>query len=218
MDELKIFSDVLINISPAIISIASLLALWQIIIAKDNIIVRSKREAVSLAADKCEKVARELLPMYTQAFLDPKKGCNLDCWELNNNKFSKDSLKDNAGGKKWVSDIRAKGDVLKVLDFLNEIESLSMYFSSGAADEKVACSVIGTVFCQWVEEFAPLLIELREGSVDDITSGPYQNTVRLYDIWSCRLSRGKLKEERDKLTVRLRAIEEKEIRPIGTGG
>ncbi len=210
---LALFSDILIRISPAMVFVTSLIALWQIIIVKNSIITQSKREAVSLAADKCEQFARVLLPKHTQHI---SQGFIPVPSKLKNNKFSVDSLEDSKGGEAWIEDLRVKGNLLKAIDFLNEIEALSMYFANGAADEKVACTVIGTVFCQWVEEYAPLIIKLRENSLNNINSVPYQNTINLYDIWVDRLSKSKLQKEIDVLTIRKQEIKDKGIKAIGT--
>ena len=91
-----------------------------------------------------------------------------------------------------------------------------MYFTNGAADEEIAYPVIGSLFCIMVQQFAPLLIELREHMVETTTSGPYQNTVNLYRVWSIRQTRKKLQEEVDELSARLGASTETKIKVMGT--
>jgi len=215
MATLTLILDALVKISPIIIAIASIIALFQIGIAKNDIKIRSKREAVTLAADKCAKLARELLPMLMNNFVNPRNKFTLKNWELKDYNFTISSLKDPGKAEKWVDEIRAKGNYVKSLDFLNEIEALAMYFANGAADEKVAYPVIGSVFCQWVINFSPLLIKLREDTLKETTSGPYQNTVDLFGIWVVRLNKNKLQEEVDTLHARMSAADQVDIRPIG---
>lgn len=217
MDILSTFSEMLIEISPVILAIASIFALTQIRIAKKAIQVRSKREAVCLAADKCAVVAKEILPLFQSNFLDRPIGKTMKSWELNDPYFTKDSLKEPADGKKWTDKIIAEKWYLDALDFLNQLEALSMYFRNGAADEKVAYPVIGSLYCMWIANFAPLLVMLRSDPVPHTTTGPYQNTVELYKVWSARLVHGELDKEADDLQLRKSAaLADQGIEPIGT--
>ena len=202
--------------SQAILAVTSIVALWQIVLAKRSVVVKSKREAFSMAADRCEKFAQDLIPRSMKCLYDRKTGRAIKRWELKDKEFGAGSLRDVEGGKLWVTDLKVKGEeFVNVLDFMNSMESLAMYFANGCAEEKIACPVIGAVFCQWVEQVAPLIVEIR-GETMQIISGPYQNTVNLYKIWSGRLSKSKLLAEADQLMLRAQAIKDISIRTIGT--
>ena len=216
MDNLAAFAEAIIRISPVIVAVASIIALTQINIAKNDIRTRSKREAVCLAAQKCEAFAKEVLPMYQTVFVINQTATPLRKWGLKNNNFSQASLENIDEGKKWTDDLRKKGFYVHGIDFLNRLEGIAMYFTNGAADEEVAYPVIGSVFCIMVQQFSPLLIELREHILEFTTSGPYQNTVNLYGVWSSRQTRKKLQEEVDELSARLNASIDTTIKPIGT--
>lgn len=215
MNELLVLSETLIHISPAIVAFASILALGQLWIAKKDIHTRSKREAVCMAAEKCETVAKEILPMYQRFFVPNQDKMKLGTWSLRNDDFSANSMEKPEEGRKWVDDLKSNDYFIVSLDFLNRLEGLAMYFANGAADEKVAFSAIGSVFCYWVEQFAPILIQVREDSISKTTSGPFQNTVDLYKVWAVRMKRSRIQNEIDALSARLSASKSTEIKPIG---
>jgi hypothetical protein len=216
MENVRIFSDTVIHISPAIVAIAAIIALFQLRIAKNDIRTRSKREAVCLAAQKCETFAKEILGMYQTVFVGNQAATPLKKWDLADTNFSSESLAKPSEGKQWNDILRKQGFYVAGIDFLNRLEGFAMYFINGAADEAVAYPVVGSVFCIMVQQFSPLLIELRSNMVESTTSGPYQNTVGLYDMWSSRQTRKKLQQEVDELSARLNASTSTKIKPIGT--
>ena len=216
MDNLAAFADTIIALSPVIIAIAAIIALFQLRIAKNDIRTRSKREAVCLAAQKCEVFAKEILPSYQTTIVNRQAAFPLKSWPLKDGEFSQSSIDNLGEAEQWTADLRKKDVYHSGLDFLNRLEGISMYFTNGAADEGIAYPVIGSVFCIMVQQFAPLLIELRGHMVETTISGPYQNTVDLYRVWSVRQTRKKLQEEKDELSARLDASRETKIKPIGT--
>ena len=188
LEILTIISDTLTQSSQAIMAVAALVALWQIILAKESVVIGSKRESIILA----ERVAKELITKHTALSLDERKGFKIYRWMLKDKNFSNDSLKDSTEAVKWVESL-TREQVIQCTNFLNEIEAFSMYFVHDAADKKVACEVVGPAFCMWIEEFSPLLIQLREDpQAKRFTSGSFQNSIELYKTWSKKLYRNKL--------------------------
>jgi hypothetical protein len=63
------------------------------------------------------------------------------------------------------------------------------------------CSVQSLLFfCNTIRVLAPVLLSLRnEGMTADRVSGPYQNTVKLYDRWASRLKKEQLDSQAAKL-------------------
>lgn len=209
MNTLSIFSEVIVQISPAITVVAVLIALWQIILAKNALVISSKREAVVLAADKCKEAAEILIPINTELH---KKKFLSGRWTLKDTKFCRSSLIA-PQGMEWFEQLlkaNPQSGFSEVLDFANKVESFSMYFANGAADERVAYPAFGVTFCQFVEHIAPLIVWHRE------KFPYYSNTIRLYELWGCRTAKKSICKEISDLEAKRRDLTDEEIRPIGT--
>ncbi len=210
MSTLRLFSDLMIQIAPAITFLTVFIALWQIRIAKNALVTSSKREAVTLAADKCKEAAEELIPLHTQ--LTTKQ---IICfWELTDNKSCDINLVKHIEAMNWFEAMRKNIDSFSSLvNFANKIESFAMYFANGAADEQIAYPAMGETFCNWVKCIAPVIVGMKK--LNNCTSY-YSNTISLYKIWSPRRANDKICEEITKSNAKKQELTDNSIKPLGT--
>ncbi len=219
---LRFFLEMLFFVSGIILAGVGVTALYQIVLAKrsietarSDIELRSKREAVTLAADRCAVFAtvthRECKDSLNKI---ANAGVTIRNWTLENNAFEKSSIKDWEEAKQWLKQLQPEqlNDAGKILNLL---ESFAMYFAEGAADETVAYSSVGPIFCSYVNRLAPYLILLRAKEAT-VASGSFENITKLYDVWASRLKRHALESERKGIDLELSSLWPSEIKPIGT--
>jgi hypothetical protein len=71
---------------------------------------------------------------------------------------------------------------------LNELESISAYFTTGVADERTGFLIIGRTFCGTVEAWYDVIAGCRREKAH-----PYwHNIVQLYQTWRPRLSKAEI--------------------------
>lgn len=213
-------------ISSVVLAGVGLLVIKQIRLAKaslttaqDDLRIRIKREAVVLAARLTEKYAESILSQYNDlidAFDEAK--ITTDRWKLENNHFDENSIRDLNKANAWLRSVRAAGKQNMAIEVLNAHEAFAIYFVGQAADERIAFPSIAPVFCDCIETLAPTLLSLRNKGLDLKTvSGPYQNTVTLYDKWASRLRKQSLDAEAAKLQASSSEIHITDIPILGLG-
>ncbi len=221
------------------VAVVASLALWQLVIAKksldaaqaqlslaaqslnlakDDIRIRSQREAVALAAQECDKFAEKMVPnVHENEEKIKAAGFTIYRWPLKDLEFRWESLESLSGARKWAEAIlRSDAARMPLLRVVNDLEAFAMYFSTGAADEKVADPAVGSVFCLWVEAYAPYIISVRSDAAEQVVSGPYENVVTLYRIWSGRRRKKRLETDVSRMSLELSTITVPDVRPIGT--
>lgn len=188
-------------------------------VAKGDIALRVQREAIVQAAQQCDRFADEIIPrLYAwQQAIREAGGTSDERWQLNDQEFAWTSFADRKAAEKWQKDPKTDGASNPAIKALNGMEAFAVYFVKGAADETVAFPSAGKVFCDYVEALAPILVALIEkGKNEYLISGPFENVVSLYKLWSVRVKRGKLEEEAKGLGLTVEG-ERKSLRPIGSG-
>jgi hypothetical protein len=158
--------------------------------------VRALREAVVLAAERCQICAETLIPDINACLERLGRLTPTRHWSLLNTDLKWQSFESPEEAKQYAEKIlgadNAQNDAMKIL---NALEGFAMYFAQGAADETVAFPVMGVVFCDVVRVLAPMLALLREGSNSYFYSGSFENTVTLFRTWYVRLWKADLKRE-----------------------
>jgi hypothetical protein len=242
-EALRAWLEIAYYVSAALLVPISLVAVWQLKIAKRSLAateaqvklaaeslltaqkdmhVRSKREAVSLAAEQCVKFAENILPRYlanAKAIRDAD--VKIVRWPVSNVEFDDSSLPDDIKEKaaQWEQSIVAKRTAgTAMMAILNDMEAFAIYFARGAADEEVAYPVVGAIFCEWAEAFAPYIVQIRVEKVYGVTSGPFQNIVDLYGVWAVRTKRKQLELAANRINLELAGTNVPTIRPLGTDG
>ena len=210
MATLRIVSDFLTQIAPAITFGTVLVALWQIRIAKNALVTSSKREAVTLAADKCKEAAETLIPLHTE--LVTKKLIFL--WELKEDKTCGLRLSNLNEAMTWIENTRPNIEAFaSLVNFSNKIESFAMYFANGAADEQIAYPAMGKTFCDWINNIAPVIVWMRKAN--NCTSY-YSSSLSLYKTWSQRMTKEKNCAEILRLKADNKKLSDESRKPIGT--
>ena len=94
----------------------------------------------------------------------------------------------------------------------NKRESIAAFFVSGVADETIGFRVIGKTFCANVESDYDIIASCRH---EKTTLYWWDNTVKLYNVWSSRLTRTALDIARKEIEARIEVLPEQTIPPIG---
>ncbi|MFA5162378.1 MAG: hypothetical protein WC421_09040, partial [Elusimicrobiales bacterium] len=97
--------------------------------------------------------------------------------------------------------------------FWLQLYTFSLYFTSGAANEKVAFIACGDCFCDIVLKSFPHLALLRRNS-QNVNS--FENTKKLFFMWSNRREAIKNKIAQQVLKNQIEKTEQTIINPIGT--
>jgi hypothetical protein len=240
VDKFRYWFEIAYFASGVIIAFIGIIALWQLKLAKQNIKVASeilkttktdlqlriKREATIIAAQQAEKFAEQIVPSF-QKNLSLISSMNLPGrrWVLEDNRFDENTIIEWNEAGQWARNIQSNEEVRReVVSHLNKLESFAIYFAKGAADEQIIFPAIGNSFCGQIDIYVPYLILLRTQKIEEssIATGPYQNIINLYEIWSTRLKRETLvkeadlhKSEADKSRRQAEDIKVSSIRPIG---
>ena len=89
---------------------------------------------------------------------------------------------------------------LGLVHILNELEVFSVAMLNGVADENIVFTPFGRVFCEFIEE------EHLKLTFSRTTGTPYENLVKLYNIWKDRLEvqsyELQIQEAKDKIKAR----------------
>lgn len=184
-------------------------------LTRKEVEIRSKREAVVLAAQQCENCVVGLIPHIEKCRGKLQALGILHQWRLKNTDFTLGSITERVESQEWLTKFQNDEESTTIaLAALNRCESFAMYFANGAADETVAFPAIGDVFCAAVEILAPFLIALREQNIQNTVSGPFENTLTLYRTWYVRAEQAKNHQKSEAL--RVEASKGQVKKPIGT--
>lgn len=203
--------EMIYYVSGPLIVAVGVIGLTQIIIAKRDISIRTKREAVTVAALQCQQYNEKIVPLLNEFYIYRKKS-NLEEFKGADMGFD---LKDIMGANpNWCKTVfeKLKGDddfAVRLVSIMNALESFSIFFTERVADEEVAFSSVGLTFCDTVKKMSPFFAIVRDH---------YANVIRLYKIWSSRIEKKKLASQVGDLYERMTSICDDNIRPLGTDG
>ena len=160
---------------------------------------RATRESVQCAVDRCNEMARELLPLYTEimANLAARKVALFVTDPAQVSFEEMEEVQKINSAIAWVGKLEA--DLLtKTVQLINGLECWSMSFTHNPslADEKFAFEPCSTVFCQMVMGLYPSLLTHRRTNP---ASGPFQNVVTLFTGWYARKAQGPMFEQLKRL-------------------
>lgn len=191
---------------PALVIVA-IIGLRQLKILKDVARVSAKRESYRLAAEQCVYYADHVIPAQNEldeaiearelTFFDESKA------RIEGEKITIQYPKD-IDFQKLTSISPQRGNAY------NRMNAFSLFFVSGVADESVGFSSVGQTFCRNVKKLLPDIMLLNRAAK------AYKNIIKLFLIWNARLQVESLMRDKEVLENKLRSIDNKEIRPIGT--
>ncbi|WP_319482473.1 hypothetical protein [uncultured Draconibacterium sp.] len=213
MQTLKDFLEIIYFVSGPIIAFLAFKALGQIKEAKRQVaetresrIISSKREAYKIAADKCDYFASKIIPIIN----------NLDkAFKENEFTFFENSIvemtKDGYSVKPYFKD---KDEIDRVfalpcLELFNRLESFSLFFTSGVAEDNIGYLTIGHTYCNTVRKYLPMIIILSDNK-------HFANILILYKTWNSRIEKEKLEKEKKRIDDELVKNKDFKIKSIGT--
>lgn len=160
---------------------------------KNSRIISSKRDAYKVAAEKCDCFLNIIIPHIDN--LDRAIASQGTTFFADSRiEMNKSEIKVKPAFKN-VEDVRAVFN-LPILEVFNPLESFSIFFTSGVAEEKIGYLTVGQTYCSCVRRFLPLLI---------IISGEkhFLNILNLYQIWNSRIEKENLESEKAKIDKKL---------------
>lgn len=210
------FVEWLAGISPILIVIIAAIALKQISIAKDDIKIRSTREAVTLTVDQMRFYAEVVVPEMIKYVTNFNKlSISKTNYQLNNYFF--EEIKLDPQKLKQFSELHklliTNLDLdTELVSIANRLESIAFAFMSGAADETGAFPSLSRTFCRFVEENWFHYCNHRRQDRINI----YDNTIKLYGIWSNRIKQFDLSVKSKDITKELGELDTKKVIPLGS--
>jgi hypothetical protein len=196
------------KISAIIVAVAAMVALYQLVLAKNIAQISAKRDAFKIAAEQCQIFASEIMPLYNK-FYEELKSKKLNIREKtvvthHKNGFTLDFSKLTKKDLAALSDLNTHpGEVL------NRFEAFALYFTSGVAAEKPAFLTLGCAYCDLVDAMLPFIGLLS----DDDPS--YENVKMLYNQWRKRREKLQMTAQKAAAEAALAGNQIQDIKTIG---
>ena len=213
MENLKFIVEIVYYLSGPVIAYIAYKALEQVKETKRQVsetkesrIISAKRDSFKIAADKCEYYMSDIIPSIDNLDKAVREN-NIDFFESSRIEIHSDGI----GASAPFKDDEEFDKVLELpfLEVFNPLESFSLFFTSGVADEKVGYLSVGHTFCDTVEKYAPLIIILSGNK-------HYNNLLQLFTLWHGRIEKERLEKERAKIDKELNSTSNVVIDTIGT--
>lgn len=197
--------------SGPLLVVIGIVGLFQLVIAKNDLAIRCRREAATLSASQICQYLSKIIPFNN--LLDSKlKSYGYPEYAGEVGKFTRDAIsrilsKDELGK---ISDVGIKA-AQEFIDAFNAMEAFAVFFTKGVADEEIAFSSVGLTFCASIKKWYPFICMVRsEGNLNY-----YDNIVKLYQIWDSRKKRLVLGNQVENIRKQLSDLKFNKINPIG---
>jgi hypothetical protein len=211
------------SISNLVIACVAVIGMYQIVLTKRSLVINSKRRAAEYSADLVYKYMNEIIPLQNEEFLYRER-INFPKPDISNvqaSSFTIEEASQVAYKKDFIRYYKAQSNLdhtadpesYKFLRNMNAIEAFAINFMKGVADEEIAYSSVGQTYCNSVKSSYFQYSALRSKSLQSL---PFQNTVDLYNVWSSRSNKNKVKENMQKLRQEMESMEDIHISPLGT--
>ncbi len=199
-------------ISGPVIAILGFVAILQLKLTKKTLQITSKRQAAELATRQVDIYTNQIILQQNQ--IDEfKKTQGIKKLEIECKYFTQDelfTLMSNENISKRKDDFLKNVNLMTTM--LNSMETFSLYFTKGVADEEIAYSAIGVTFCDSVKNYSFELSASRYEAEENV----YYNIIKLYDIWNSRLKSENLNKEILVKQNEYKRLSKKKIDIIGT--
>jgi hypothetical protein len=194
------------------LSFAAVRGLRSLRLTRTEMTNRATRESYQCAIDRCDEMARELLPALTKLF-DELTARKVFFFVTETHQVSfdeKEELKKINSAIAWMRQLNSD-ELRRMIELMNRLEVWSMYFTTdpALAAQKVAYEPCSTPFCQLVMALYPALLTQRRLNP---ASGPFQNVVTLFKGWYAKKAQGPMLEQ----LARLQSDGAKLPEPVGT--
>lgn len=195
--------------SNVVIAVAVCWGLKQLRITRQIANTNARREAVRIAVDQCKHYADDTVPAFTRLgeeiqrlklTLFPAK----PAFTVQGNEI----IYQNFDTERWDADYPKIAVVL--VKYLNSIEFFAIPFAHGLADEDIGFDEAAMSFCQGVQATMPAFFNMRR-----LNAARYESAIRLYDLWTKRLTAKALAPAMKSLAELTKAIQQSKIKPVG---
>ena len=194
------------------------LALYQIVITKNDFRIKYSRESIDKSVQLAEKFAVKIIPKINQ-FRANVKSSKRKFQSLDLKYYYKDEII--KGGlvieSAYIDDINFLKDNSKLLnecvEILNLLELFSLSFTHRIADESAVFKSLSEVYCMFIRDNSSLMCFLRDRRANNFT-----NVVDLYRLWSDRIKKEGLLIQSVALSEKFNAFQEdNKLKPLGIG-
>ena len=204
MEMIKDWPGTVSTISDIVVAIAALIALQQITVLKKDIRLRNQRAAAEKAIEAVSSYAK--FADLTEAFFRDLKAADVSTYKGSVSDFGPDSIPAD-----WKPMLEKRVKIWSWVPAVNAMDTVAASFVFGVADESIGFSMIGRSFCANVGHFYDLMALHRSDAVQP----HFQAIVRLYKMWSERLSKEQLRLARTSLDTQIAKLPNQKITPIG---
>jgi hypothetical protein len=187
------------------------LAAQQLEHSKRDLQIKSKRESIAFSIHQCEVLAADIIPKFDEIQKALMQNGYLYPSKMPDETFPCELDQDQKGKEIWLSDAALRTNLINAL---NALEAFAMYFTTDLADEEIAFSPAGLVFCNYCKQFQWFIGLFRSKT----SAKPlYDNIVKLYEMWHPRLLTLQLDKQLQELSEKKQrlAVHAPQI-PIGT--
>ena len=181
MLEYRDYFEIAYFIAGILVAIVAIIALYQIQIARNTLKTQSQRDSLKLTAEQCKYYTETVLKLSNELY---EKRLEVDCTIFDLGKWNVDTdgeeiiVKSNEETEPSLQ--QATVVVGEVLDLLNAMDSFSVYFISGVADEALAYKTISNSYINLAEQFMPMILFANK------KSGHISSLIELYIMWKNR--------------------------------
>jgi hypothetical protein len=167
----------------------------------------AKRASFTLAAQQCEFYLNKVIPLHENLTVAAKK--------MGLKSFGKAEMKRIDGGLhvSVEQDLEIKKKCLELASefvvVMNATEAFAVHFTNGVAADAPAFESVGKTFCSTVRGLLPEVAPLAR-------SGYYKNSMKLFAIWSARLEKRELDQEKLRIENKSNQIVDIEFESLGT--
>lgn len=216
-DNISLSLSWLANVANCVLAAIAYKGLEQLRIAKDDIKLRSRREAATVAVAQCDRFARDIMPKHME-LLGEIHAIKLPEYPGPYKDFLISEFTQIPRGPQPYVEVIFKPEnmalAMKVINMLNDVEAVAIYFEKGIADADIAYPSIASAFCQIAERYYVVIAGFRPEKSGQIL---YTNIVGLYKRWSPRLQHTLLADQQELLRKRISSLPIKPaVKPIGT--
>ncbi len=215
-DETTTIVENLYHLSGPLLVVISLIGLQQLAIAKNSIRITSQRESAKLAIKLCDKyfkelsnIYAELVPLFRELEIDYEK---LEMLNLNTLDKIDEKAANYAEYQKAISNLgKLEYNLWAMAD---KLETFSVPFINGIADEKIAYNVQINKFIQYCNLCSVEIIESRNKNPHNKIL--YESVIKLYSIWKQRNDNEHIDHQIYSLFIKKSNIKSQGIKPLGT--
>jgi hypothetical protein len=210
LEQLSWAANIILAFAAVLALLQLRLAATQLKISRNDIQLRSRRESVAIALEQCERFAHEIVPRSNEI---AKEMFSRKC-KFPENVDPTFPLIPIESDPASAQILKTDPDLtIKIINYLNELESFAMYFASDLADESMAFQPAAFTFCNSCEFYRFFIGSYRHPNKVKL----YENLVKLYNIWKPRLKRTVLEEQAKILELEKQKLPaDKKGVPLGT--